>query len=208
MSKSLPSIDTNTDTFFSWIVKTNGLVTFANTEVVTANNSANGATTTGKGYVIGTFGANTLVCDTLAGGNTVATANLAISTNATFNGTFLKITPGATLGANSSVHEQGIKSTTSGLTQQAVDTFAIATYRSAKYVLSIKDNATSSFQTTEIMLLQDGTNTITTEYATLVSNSSLGTFSSDILTGNARLLFTPTVAATTIHIHRVLLSAA
>jgi hypothetical protein len=208
MSKQLNSIDTATDTFYSWVVKTNAIVQFCNTEVVTANNSANGATTTGKGYVIGTFGANTLVATNLSGGNTVSNTVLTITSNAVFTDSVVKVNPGLTLGANSIVHEHGVRFTTAAATaNQVSDSFAVATYRSAKYVISVTDVTNSDYQVTEILLLHNGSNTFTTEYATLLSNTSLATFSSDISAGNARLLMSPAVTANLqVNIARTLVS--
>jgi hypothetical protein len=116
------------------------------------------------------------------------------------------VNPGVTLGANSIVHEHGVRMTTSNTSLQPVDTFSATTYRSAKYVISVTDPVNSNYQVTEILLLQDGTTTYTTEYATLLSNSSLATFSSDISSGNVRLLVTPTVANVQINVARVLIS--
>lgn len=206
MAKSLPIVDTNVDTFLAWIIKTNSLIDLANTEVVTANNHANGAITTGKGYVIGTFGANTIVADTIRGGNTVSNAVLTITSNTTFTDSIIKINPGVTLGANSIVHEHGIRTITAGLTLQNVDTFAVATYRSAKYVISITDPTNSDYKVTEIMLLHDGVTTYTTEYATLVSDVNLATFSSDISAGNVRLLVTPLFTPLQLNISRTLIA--
>lgn len=204
--KQLVSIDTATDTFLAWIIKTNSIITLANTEMVSANNSANGAITTGKGYVIGTFGANTIVCDTLRGGNTIANAVLTITSNAIFTDAVIKVNNGVTLGANSIVHDHGLRTITSGTTQQTIDTFAISTYRSAKYVISITDPTNSVYQLTEILVMHNGANTFNTEYATLVSNTTLATFTSDVSAGNVRLLATPTVNPVQINISRTLVA--
>lgn len=204
--KQLPSVDTTTDTFLAWIVKTNNLIALANTEIVTANNSANGAITTGMGYVIGTFGANTVVCDVLRGGNTISSGPISIASNTIFSGATVKVNSGVTLGANNIVHDHGVRLTTSNTTQQSVDSFSTSSYRSAKYVISVTDPVNSKYQVTEILLMHDGTNTYTTEYATLLSNTNLAVFSSDILTGNVRLLVTPSVANVEINISRTLIS--
>jgi hypothetical protein len=205
--KQLPIVDTTSDTFYSWIVKTNAIINLANTEMVTANNDTNGAITTGKGYVIGTFGSNTVVCDTLQGGNTVASGPLVIVSNTSFSNTAtVKVANGVSFGANSISQDHAVRITTSTTAQQAVDTFATASYRTAKYVISVTDPVNSRYQSTEIMLLHDGTTTYTTEYATLNTGTSLATFSSDILTGNVRLLVTPAVANVQINVARTLVS--
>ena len=204
--KQLPSIDTTSDTFLSWIVKTNAIITLANTEMVTANSHANGAITTGKGYVIGSFGSNTIVCDTIRGGNTVAQGNLTITSNAIFTDTVVRVDKGITY-ANTLATGHAVRLTTSTTATQNVDTFAATSFRTAKYVISVTDPVNSKFQSTEIMLMHDGTNTYTTEYATLTSNTTLATFTSDITGGNVRLLVTPAVANVQINVARTLISS-
>jgi hypothetical protein len=207
MAKQLSKVDTSIDTFNSWVVKVNDLIDFANSEVVTANNSANGAITTGKGFVIGTFGSNTVVCSTLSGGNTISSGSITISSNTTFTDQLVKVNNGVVRGANSIAFDSTTRITTSTTaSNQVVDTFAIATYRSAKYVISVTDPVNSAYQATEIMLLHDGANTYSTEYATLLSNTSLATFSSDISSGNVRLLVTPAVSNVQINVTKTLVS--
>ena len=43
------------------------------------------------------------------------------------------------------------------------------------------------------MLMHDGTNVYISEYATLISNKSLGEFSADIVSGQVRLRYTPPI---------------
>ena len=48
----------------------------------------------------------------------------------------------------------------------------------------------SSYHTVEFIIVHDGTTTYVTEYAIIKTGSSLATFSSDISSGNVRLLVT------------------
>jgi len=205
MAKNLTSIDTGTDTFQGWINKTNAIIAFCNTEVVTANSHANGAITTGNGYVIGVFGANTLVCTEIRGGNTVANTGLTISSNVAFTANTLRIDSGITLGANSLVNDHGVRFTTSSLTAaQMMDRFPKATYRTAKYVISITDTGNSKYQATEIIVTHDGTNTYSTEYATLLSNTSLATIGTAINGANVEIQISPAVQPLEVNISRTL----
>lgn len=87
MAKSLTTIVIATDTFSSWITKTNQLISALSTEIITANTSVNGANTTGNTNLIGIFGANTVaVGNSIRGGTVNAAANLTISSNAVFTG--------------------------------------------------------------------------------------------------------------------------
>ena len=84
MAESLPIVNTSIDTFGVWVSKVNSIILLANTDMVSANST--GGITNGKGYVNGSFGSNTLVTSTLAGGNLSTTANLTVSTNVNFTG--------------------------------------------------------------------------------------------------------------------------
>lgn len=206
MAKQLPIVDVTVDTFQGWINKCNAIINLANTEVVTANSAANGAVTTGKGFVVGAFGSNTISCTTLTGGNTIANSVLTVASNTTFTDQTVKVNNGVTLGANAICHNHGLRYNAPNTSLQPIDSFAVASFRSAKYVISVTDSANSKFQSTEILLLQDGTNTYTTEYATLLSNTSLATFTSDITSGSVRLLVTPAIANVFINVARTLVS--
>jgi len=88
MAKSINSVVVATDTFSSLITKTNQVITAIGTEVITANNSNDGANTTGNTNLIGIFGANSIAVGTgIRGGTVNAAANLTISSNAIFVGT-------------------------------------------------------------------------------------------------------------------------
>lgn len=78
--------------------------------------------------------------------------------------------------------------TTSSSGQVVLDKFPIAQLASAKYF--VQANSASDYQTTEIVLVQDATNVWLTEYGSIQTGPSLGTFTADISGGDVRLLFT------------------
>ena len=82
--------------------------------------------------------------------------------------------------------------TTSAVTQTAIDTFAIATYRSAKYVVQAVDTVSNEYHVTELLVIHDGTNAFASEYGIIHTGSdTLATYDVDVNTGNVRLLATP-----------------
>ncbi len=103
------------------------------------------------------------------------------------------------------VTETSISTTTTGTSAQTLDSFAVASFRAAKYVVSVKDTIANGYQSSEILILQDGGNAYITEYAVLQSNGSLGVFTADISTGNARLQFTPVTTGSTVKISKILI---
>jgi hypothetical protein len=84
---------------------------------------------------------------------------------------------------------------------QVADSFQTASYRTAKYLVQM--TAGSDYHSTEILLIHDGTTVYMTEYGTIFTNASLGTFDGDISSGLVRLLVTPANINTTIKIQRL-----
>ena len=78
--------------------------------------------------------------------------------------------------------------TTSSSGQVVLDKFPTTQLASAKYF--VQANSASDYQTTEIVLVQDATNAWLTEYGSIQTGPSLGTFTADISGGDVRLLFT------------------
>lgn len=88
-----------------------------------------------------------------------------------------------------------------------VDSWSISQYRSSRYSVQITDTITSEYQVSDMSVLQDGATTTFNEFGILFTGSNpLGTFTSNISAGNARLIFTPTNAnAMNIKVSRTLL---
>jgi hypothetical protein len=99
--------------------------------------------------------------------------------------------------ANRSVVQASVSSTSA----TAVDTWAVATYRSAKYIAQITQG--SNYQLSEILVIHNGTTVTITEYGILETNANLGEFTADISGGNVRLLITMgSATAATINISK------
>lgn len=115
--------------------------------------------------------------------------------------------PSVTLAASATdiVNIAPINTTLATTTLTAVDNWAIATYRSARYTVQITQG--TNYQVSEILVLHNGTTTYMTEFGVLESSgSALGTFTSDISSGNVRLLVTmATATSATFRIKRQLL---
>ena len=92
------------------------------------------------------------------------------------------------------VEVAGIDTTTTSTTattQVAIDTFAAATFRSARYTIQVTNSTDSTYHLTEVLLIHDGTTPQITEYGTIFTGSAEATFDADISSGNVRLLATP-----------------
>jgi hypothetical protein len=81
---------------------------------------------------------------------------------------------------------------TSATSAAQVDTFAAATFRSAKYTIQVTNTTDSTYHVTELLLIHDGTTPAITEYGTIFTGAAAeATFDADIVSGNVRLLATP-----------------
>ena len=78
---------TNNQTFGTWLQRTNDIVTIIGSNVVTTDASLGGSITTGKGFVNGTFGSNTVYATYISGGNISSNGLLTILTNTSVNAT-------------------------------------------------------------------------------------------------------------------------
>lgn len=90
MARFVANVNVLTETFETWLLRTNGLLNSLSTEVLTANSTL-GVTGNNqyfrKAFLYGTFAANTLAANTvLRGGDANTSANLNITSNAMFTG--------------------------------------------------------------------------------------------------------------------------
>lgn len=99
----------------------------------------------------------------------------------------------------------GTSATVASTSITDVDTWAIATYRSARYLVQITQG--TNYQVSEVLVIHNGTTTTMTEYAVLETNGALCTLTSDVNSGNARLRVTMgSATSATIKVHRTLIT--
>lgn len=85
----------------------------------------------------------------------------------------------------------------------AVDSWDSTKYRTAKYIIQISQG--TNYQSSEMLVLHNGSTTVNTEYAVLQTDGVLASISTDMSGGNVRLLVTMmTNSAATINIKRTL----
>ena len=92
-----------------------------------------------------------------------------------------------------------------GTSQTAVDTTILTGIATVTYTVTAKDNVNTNYKSCRITVLTDGSTTYITEFDTVYSNVSaeVVSFSSDILTGNIRLLATGDSANVSIQMQKV-----
>jgi len=102
-------------------------------------------------------------------------------------------------------HRTSTAATYTSTSEVALDTFAHADFRAARYVVAMSEG--SNYHSTEIVLVHDGSTVTMTQYGTL-KNNSVASFDADISGSNLRLLITPASAnSTTVKFHRTLVGS-
>jgi predicted lipid-binding transport protein (Tim44 family) len=163
---------------------------FTNTNAITLDYiTANGASTTNSIEV---------------GGLNVDTGTLYVDSTNNYVG-IQTVTPGAALQVKEAGIHTATLTTTATTADQVVDSWAAATFRTAKYVVQIHDTGSNEYHASEILLIHDGLDVYLTEYAIVFTDASLASFSADISGGNVRLLVTPTNADNDITVVRTTL---
>lgn len=94
MTISIANVNPTSDTFQSWVDKTNQIATGMSTVVLTTAANTIGGQNSANAYLDGIFAANTIVAvESLRGGSVAASGNLTISSNVVFTGANVSFTP-------------------------------------------------------------------------------------------------------------------
>lgn len=84
------------------------------------------------------------------------------------------------------------------VTQTPITSFSASTYRSGKFTIQVYDTVSGEVQSSELLVIHNGTTASATEYAIIYSGgSALATFNVDISSGNVRILATGASANST-----------
>lgn len=201
----------NTDTFLKLITTVNYLANFASNSAVTVNTG----NTVGDASISGAFGANVVYAGNTTGNTYITGSSLSIS-NSSSNITITipsntQIASGQYyLNANGSwsvvaTPVQSNTVNTLGTIQQMIDYWPVSTYVAAEYMIAVTDNVANNFHSTKIMMNFSNAGVLSTEYATIISNTNLGTFVGSSNATHAMLLVTPTSTNTTIRYVRTII---
>jgi hypothetical protein len=166
---TLATVNSNVGTYNNVTVNAKGLVTAASNVSYLTTESDTLSTVTGRG--------------------STTTSNIQLN-----NSALLLAVSAATKIAKQAVTPANITVNTIS----TLDTWATATYRSAKYTIQVTQG--TKYQVSEVRMLHDGTNVVMNEYSVLETNAASPipvTFSAAIATGTLTLSATITNAATT-----------
>ena len=140
--------------------------------------------TSGTGYALADFKAGDITATTMTAASLTyptsdGSANQVLTTNGSGTLSFADASSGL---------ETGTLTTTS-TSATTLDSIAIASYRGAKYSITVSDATGGVFEITEVHVIHDGSNASITQFGTVLQggSSELGTFTVDINSGNLRL---------------------
>lgn len=106
------------------------------------------------------------------------------------------ITATDTLTIDSLVVDSNTGTTTTTTLETDLDSFSLSNYRSAKYILQATEG--TNYHTSEVVVIHDGSTAYFTQYAEIVTNSSLYSVSVAVVSGNVVLKITPASANSTV----------
>ena len=138
--------------------------------------------------ISGTLSAN--IIDTNVISSTDSSA-VTISDNLQVNGTLTATSISGLTVLNNSTQSDGTVTHSGSSGQQPLDSFVHATYRSAKYQVSITDATNSRYALDEIYVTHNGTTAFISTTGVSSTGSSLATYSADISGSNVRILIVP-----------------
>jgi hypothetical protein len=180
----------NTNTFDYWRNRTNELAYAMSTYAVTAGGSN---TAVGNAAISGIFNANTIVVGNSSVNVSIVTSNSVQQSNGQYylnaNGTWTLVSAPTYVGTVN----------TSSTSANVIDYYSFSTYNAVEYMVFVKDNNANNSLSTKIATMSTSVGGVYyTEYATLLSNSSIGTFVANANATHTKLNFTPTSSNTTV----------
>ena len=184
----------NTSTFEYWLNRTNELASAMTNYAVTTNSN----TAAGNAAITGTFTATSVSLS-----NSTSNISITIPTSSQISNGVFYLNANGSWSAAGGLLSQAVSTT--GTSIQNIDSFSTSTYRTAEYLISVKDNVANNYYSSKLIVMHDGGNSYITEYGIMTSNSSVGTFSANIISSNVCLQFTPISSNTTVKFAKVIL---
>ena len=142
----------------------------------------------GSGYTLADLQVGDLTATTLTATNALTGSSITYPTSDGTNGQVLKTNGSGVLSFGDSGALSSGTITTTSTSATNLDSIAIASYRGAKYSITISDSTSGVYQITECHVIHDGTNASITQFGTVlrVGSSERGTYTLDINSGNFR----------------------
>lgn len=143
----------------------------------------------------------------------VTPGTIAVGTATNVSGGYVNATTGQFSGVstftnnvivlNSPIVYDQTTATAVSTTAFTIDSFAVATYRSAKYVLTISNTGNSAYQSTEVLVIHDGTTPYLQDVSVFTGANPIMTFTTIINAGNVLLQGTGSAAGNTVKVQKI-----
>ncbi len=104
MTKTYTTVDTASDSFGSWVTKTNNIITDMNQVIVTSDFDGNAGSTSGNVAVVGILSANVGAFESLRGGTRTLSAALPITSDVVFTGSTLTASANVVISGNTTIN--------------------------------------------------------------------------------------------------------
>ena len=147
----------------------------------------------GTGYALADLQIGDLTATTITATNSITGASIVFPTSDGTSGQAIVTNGSGTLSfATVSGGLDGGTVTTTSTSETTLDSFAIGTYSSGKYQVSISDSTSGDYQQSEISVVHDGTSAYFTQYGTITTDTGeLASFGVDININTLRIRITP-----------------
>ena len=89
-----------------------------------------------------------------------------------------------------------------GTSPTVIDTFPVATYRSAKYIIQVANAGRGDYESSEVIVVHNGTTAYRAAYGVVYSNVALGTTTVAISAGNVNVSFTGNYLGNTVKLFK------
>lgn len=180
--------------------------TFANTTYIKFGNSTSNVVINTSSFYMGNTTYNVNLYPnywTISNSSTSFTFNMP-TTSQVSNGSYFLNADGTWQPAGS-INESSIKYdvTTTGTSQQEIDSFTKASYLAHEYTIIVQDSFANNRVLSKILMAHDGSNAFHTEYGLMTTNNYIGSFSTGSNASHAILYFTPTTPGTTVSFIKV-----
>ncbi len=156
--------------------------------------------TTGTGYTLADLQVGDLTATTITATNSLTGSSISYpTTDGSAGQTIVTDGSGNLSFATVDGFISGTDKTTTSTFETTLDTFPIASYRSAKYHVSISDSTSGEYMFTELAVIHNGSNAYVTQYGLIFTGAAeLASFGVDISSGNLRIRTTPASTNSTV----------
>lgn len=209
-----------TDTFQKLLTTVNRLATVVSNSVVTVGSNAavGDSSITGSIYSNSVITNNISVSNSIFVGNSVSnlvvnstsiaisntTSNLTITIPTTYqvsNGQYFLNANGSYSPLQQQIYNNQIN--LSSNSSSLIDYWLLSSYKVSEYLISVNDNNANNYYSSKLMIAYNNSGAFSTEYASITSNSYVGSFYATTNSTCVQLYFTPVSTNTTIKFARV-----